>query len=62
MEWVSGVAQYKMIGRRFSCAYVGYSDNNLDGTACSDVDECLDDNENMCNATADCITTTGIFE
>ena len=62
MEWVSGV-QYKMTGCGFSCACnVGYSDDNLDGTACSDVDECLDDNENMCNATTDCIITTGSYE
>ena len=39
MEWVSGVAQYTLNGRGFSCACnVGYSDDNLDGTACSDVD------------------------
>ena len=47
----------------FSCACnVGYSDDNLDGTVCSDVDECLNDADNMCNANADCLNTTGSYE
>ena len=55
MEWVSGVATYTMSGRRFSCACIAdYSDDNEDGTFYSDVDEYLNDDDNMCNANADC--------
>ena len=56
MEWVSGVATYTMSGRRFSCACIAdYSDDNEDGTFYSDVDEYLNDDDNMCNANADCL-------
>ena len=49
MERVRGDAQYTMSGCGLSCACnVGYSDDNLDGTVCFDVDECLDDNEDIC--------------
>ena len=34
----------------------------ITNTACSDVDECLNDADNMCNANADCLNTTGSYE
>ena len=59
MEWVSDVAQNTMSGHGFSCACnVGYSNDNLYDTVCSDVDECLNDADNMCNLNADCRNTT----
>ena len=56
MEWVSGLSTYTMSGRGFSCVCIaGYSDDNEDGTFYSDVDEYLNDDDNMCNANADCL-------
>ena len=52
-----------MGGRGFGCAYIpGYINDNEDGTFCSDVDECLNDYDNLCNANADYLNTTGSYE
>ena len=63
VEWVNGVAKNTMSGRGFSCACIaGYSNDNEDGTVCSDGDACLNDDDNICNANADYLNTTGSYE